>query len=422
MSFFSYSDELPAWIGTPPESWGKNWLKWSVSLSTERPNEQEQSDLPYLSNEDIESWTGKLLRDELESSESDSRKFKAGDVLFNKLRPYLAKAFHADFSGVSSGELLCLRSSSRVVPRYLFYLVTSKGFIDAVDAETFGSKMPRADWEIVGHQPLPLPPLDTQHRIAQFLDEKIDRIDGLIEKKRALLNRLAEKRQALITRAVTKGLNPDAPMRPSEIDWLGDIPAHWEIKQIKHSCRILRGKFSHRPRNAPHLYNGEYPFIQTGDVARADKYVESYAQTLSEEGYAVSKEFPEDTLCMAIAANVGDVAILRFKACFPDSVVGFVPGPSTELDYLYFLFAACVKQFEKVSVTNTQANLNIDRIGGLMIPIPPPNEQAEISSLLNGEDEEIRQISAEINRSINLLVEYRATLIAAATTGQLEVD
>ena len=89
--------------------------------------------------------------------------------------------------------------------------------------------MPRADWEIVGHQPLPFPPIETQRRIAQFLDEKTARIDALIEKKRALLDRLAEKRQALITRAVTKGLDPDVPMKPSGIDWLGDIPAHWDI-------------------------------------------------------------------------------------------------------------------------------------------------------------------------------------------------
>lgn len=89
--------------------------------------------------------------------------------------------------------------------------------------------MPRADWKIVGHQPLPLPALETQQRIARFLDEKTARIDGLIEKKRSLLDRLAEKRQALITRAVTKGLNPYAPMKASGIDWLGDIPAHWEV-------------------------------------------------------------------------------------------------------------------------------------------------------------------------------------------------
>ena len=92
--------------------------------------------------------------------------------------------------------------------------------------ELFGELVGRLRW-------YPFPPLDTQRRIARFLDEKTARIDGLIEKKRALLDRLAEKRQALITRAVTKGLNPDAPMKPSGIDWLGDIPAHWEVLRLR---------------------------------------------------------------------------------------------------------------------------------------------------------------------------------------------
>ena len=153
----------------------------------------------------------------------------------------IAKAYHATFDGVSSGELLCLRPSHVVEPRFLFYTLVSKGFIDTINAETFGAKMPRADWGIVGHQPLPLPPLDTQRRIARFLDEKTARVDALIEKKRALLDRLAEKRQALITRAVTKGLNPDAPMKPSGIDWLGDIPAHWEVTRVKRLAVLESG-------------------------------------------------------------------------------------------------------------------------------------------------------------------------------------
>ena len=110
----------------------------------------------------------------------------------------------------------------------------SKGFIDTVNAEAFGTKMPRADWEIIGHQPLPLPPLGTQKWIAQFLDEKTG-TDQCTDREKAVnfLDRLAEKRQALITRAVTKGLDPDAPTKPSGIDWLSKIPAHWEVKRTR---------------------------------------------------------------------------------------------------------------------------------------------------------------------------------------------
>jgi len=188
MSYFAHSNELPEWAADVPDGWGRNWLKWSVDLSTKRPTEAEQEALPYISNEDIASWTGKLLIEEPKPAEADSRVFQKDDVLFNKLRPYLAKVYHATFSGASSGELLCLRPSEAVEPRFLFYVLVSKGFIDTINSETFGSKMPRADWETVGHQPLPLPALETQQRIAKFLDEKTAQIDGLIEKKRALLD------------------------------------------------------------------------------------------------------------------------------------------------------------------------------------------------------------------------------------------
>ena len=242
MSYFQHSSELPQWVGKPPAGWRADWLKWHVRLSTQWPSDEEAEDLPYIANEDIASWTGKLLNPDPQPADADSRKFLRDDVLFNKLRPYLAKVFHASFAGVSSGELLCLRAADHVLPRYLFYVVSSKAFVDVVNAETFGSKMPRADWETVGHQPLPLPPLETQERIAAFLDEKTARIDGLIEKKRALLERLAEKRQAIITQAVTKGLNPAIPLKDSGIDWLGPIPAHWEVIALnKVTTKITNG-------------------------------------------------------------------------------------------------------------------------------------------------------------------------------------
>ena len=129
-----------------------------MRLSTQRPSDEEAEKPAQTSQtRTLPPETGRLLNSNLQPVDTDSRKFLRDDVLFNKLRPYLAKVFHAPFAGVSSGELLCLRGSDQALPRYLFYVVSSKAFVDAINAETFGSKMPRADWETVGHQPLPLP-------------------------------------------------------------------------------------------------------------------------------------------------------------------------------------------------------------------------------------------------------------------------
>lgn len=146
---------------------------------------------------------------------------------------------------------------------------------------------------------------------------------------------LQEKRAALISHAVTKGLDSNTPMKDSGIEWLGEIPTHWEVKPIKYLSHILRGKFTHRPRNDPRFYDGLYPFIQTGNIASAGKYITDYQQTLNALGYAVSKEFPAGTFVLSIAAHIGDVAILGFPACFPDSIVGLVPKNIIYLDCVY---------------------------------------------------------------------------------------
>src|SRR5262249_17838383 len=152
----------------------------------------------------------------------------------------------------------------------------------------------------------------------------------------------------------TRGLNPDAPLKDSGVPWLGMVPKHWEVKRLKTATSVLRGKFTHRPRNDPRFYDGPFPFIQTGDVATPEKYIPSCSQTLNREGYAFSKEFPSGTVVMAIAANVGDVAILTFNACFPDSVVGFFPSVGTHTVFLYYQLSSMRHEMLRTATLNTQ--------------------------------------------------------------------
>lgn len=260
-----------------------------------------------------------------------------------------------------------------------------------------------------------------QIKIAAFLDWKTRQIDALIVKKQELLQKLKEKRLAVITQAVTKGLNPDAPMRNSGSAWLGAVPTHWDVKPVKYLTRIVRGQFSHRPRNDPAFYDGEYPFVQTGDIARAGKFVTSYSQTLNELGLSVSRQFPARTLVMTIAANIGDMAIIDFAACFPDSIVGFIPEEEVDLDFLYFMFIAMKQRLMMTAVLNTQLNLNIDRIASIETVAPPHNEQIRIVALL---DEEVRRsdlLMEKAQSAITCLTEYRSALITAATTGKMDV-
>ena len=428
MSYFARSDELPAWAGHVPEGWGSNWLKWSVNLSTKRPTEEEQEALPYISNEDIASWTGKLLVDEPKPAEADSRKFQTDDVLFNKLRPYLAKVFHATFDGVSSGELLCLRPSRSVEPRFLFYVLVSKGFIDTINAETFGAKMPRADWEIVGHQPLPLPPLDAQRRIARFLDEKTARIDGLIEKKRALLDRLAEKRQALITRAVTKGLNPDAPMKPSGIDWLGDIPAHWGVQRLRFSVERIEQGWSPQCENRP-AEPGEWGVLKVGCV-NGERYDESENKALPPHLDPIERyEIAAGDILISRANTkelLGSAALVEMtqgQMIFSDKLYRLTVSNDIDPRYLIGVMRSPLSRFqyeqEATGTSGSMQNIGQDTIKNLVHPMPRHAEQMEIGMRIKEIRDSQAKLQSQLNLTIDKLFEYRAALIAGAVTGKI---
>ncbi|MBT43458.1 MAG: restriction endonuclease subunit S [Idiomarina sp.] len=258
-------------------------------------------------------------------------------------------------------------------------------------------------------------------QIAQFLDYETAKIDALIDEQKRLIELLKEKRQAVISHAVTKGLNPDAPMKDSGVEWLGEVPEHWGVKSYKYACRIYRGKFTHRPRNDPKMYDGEYPFIQTGDVARAQKTIETYSQTLNDKGAAVSQKFPAGTLVMAIAANIGDTAILGFEAYAPDSVVGFKPTENTNLEFLRYSLISALPALEQASTQNTQANLNIDRIGSLMATFPSLDEQERIVQHIEKQLYGASELAKEASSTEQLLKERRSALISAAVTGKIDV-
>jgi type I restriction enzyme S subunit len=247
------------------------------------------------------------------------------------------------------------------------------------------------------------PSRDEQDQIVRYLDWKVSQINKLINAKHRQIELLKEQKRARVNEAVTKG---------------GE---GWQQLRLKAVAKILRGKFSHRPRNDPAFYDGEYPFIQTGDVARAGKYICEYKQTLNEKGYSVSKQFPKGTLTMTIAANIGDVAILDFDACFPDSIIGFVPYKGIDLEYLYYVLFSMKTEFVKEAPVNTQGNLNVERVGAITLSVPNEEIQRKIVRELEVHTMKINRTINKFNEEITLLNEYRTCLISNVVTGKFDV-
>ena len=210
--------------------------------------------------------------------------------------------------------------------------------------------------------------------------------------------------------------------KDSGVEWIGEIPEHWGVSKVKEHWKVIRGRFTHRPRNDPKLYDGRYPFLQTGDISTGEKVITNYTQTLNELGYAVSREFLENTIMMSIAANIGDVAILGINACFPDSIVGIIPFDRIPELYTYYLFTAAKKEFNAIAVTNTQANLNTQRISNLFVPVPSSQEQITIAYFLDQKTSEIDGLVADKEKLVSRLQEYRQAIISEAVTKGLNPD
>lgn len=356
------------------------------------------------------------------------RLLQKGDLIIEKSgggekQPVGAVAyFDKDYEAITSNFMAFLRPKPQYNGRFLSYVFSSLYDL-RINTKSIKQTtgIQNIDLESYLNESFSFPPFPIQKTIAAYLDKETSRIDELIAKKERQIELLQEKRQAIITRAVTKGLDPKAKMVDSGVEWIGEIPEGWEILKIKHATSILRGKFSHRPRNDPAFYDGDYPFIQTGDVANSDIYIKNWSQTLNENGFSVSKEFPRGTLVMTIAANIGDVAILDFTACFPDSIVGFIPQKRANLKFLFWLFKRMKGEFLLEAPVNTQGNLNIERVGTMLIPVPPIDKQLRIVYFIEKQIGEISHTVEVIGGSIALLREYRSSLITAAVSGQIDV-
>lgn len=328
-----------------------------------------------------------------------------------------------DLPGVLCGYHLAMirPRSKRIHGAFIAWAHTSKQFRAQYEAKAVGVTRFGLSQYAFRAARVPLPPLPEQERIAAYLDASCAAIDAAVAAKRRQIETLDTLILSTIQHAVTRGLDVKVKMKPTELDWLPEAPAHWSVQQIKRRCVLLRGKFSHRPRNDPAFYDGEYPFVQTGDITAAEKYIRSYSQTLNELGFSVSKMFPKGTLVMSIAANVGDVAILNFEACFPDSMVGLVPDHHTNLDFLFYLMRAMKGVLLRSAVLTTQLNLNYVRIGTNFAAFPPRREQEAIAEFLDTKTAEVRATKAVLHRQIERLLAYRKSLIHECVTGQRRV-
>ena len=407
------------WIGAIPATWTLNKIG---EIYEERNEKVSDRDYPPLSI--TKQGVVPQLETAAKTDNGDNRKLiRKNDFVINSRSDRRGSCGISEYDGSCSLINTVLNPRQNMCNAYYSFVFRSELFADEFYRWGNGivDDLWSTKWSNMKRIYIPSPDIEEQQRIAEYLDRKCQRIDSVIARQQEAIEKLKAYKLSVITEAVTKGLNPDVPMKDSCVEWMGKIPANWGIQKLKYSTTIMRGKFSHRPRNDPRCYDGKHPFVQTGDVARASKYITTYSQTLNEFGYTVSKEFPKGSICMTIAANVGDVAVLGFDACFPDSVVGFVPNNNVEWNYLYYVLKAMKQQLMRNAIISTQMNLNIDIIKEEYIPLPSIAEQKEIMLYLDRKCVEIENAIHAKQQTVDKLSEYKKSLIYEVVTGKQEV-
>ena len=390
------------------------WSTWT---------EQRQQGEQYIALEHVESWTGKI-REAGPKVRFDSqvKRFEAGDVLFGKLRPYLAKIAQPDCNGVCVGEFLVLRpSNGSLLPGYLARLLRSKPIINAIDATTFGAKMPRADWHTIGNMTLLRPPLAEQAAIVRYLDHADELINRYISVKERLIALLEEEKQAVVNQAVTRGLDPDAPLKPSGVEWLGDVPAHWEVRRLKHWVGINEAVL---PENTDPYF--EFRYLEIGAVGAGTLVSEpvktrfgnapSRARRIVRTGdtivstvrtYLKATWFAEDVKDDLICST-GFAVFTPRKAVWPN-FVGYITQSNALTD-----------RVTAASVGTAYPAIAESRLGAFHVALPPLDEQAAIVEYLDGATAGIDAAIARARRQIELIQEYRTRLIADVVTGRVD--
>jgi len=440
--YSDYRDSGIEWLGDVPREWATKRLRFVARINpvkSELRGLGPEDDVSFVPMESVCELGGLVLDQTkpLESVYQGYTYFRDGDIVVAKITPCFENGKGSIAANLTNGvafgttELHVLRAQAELDVSFLFYLTISHGFRRLGTGEMYGAGgQKRVPDDFLRDFRTPIPPIPEQRAIAVFLDRETTRIDELIAKKQRLIELLAEKRTALITHAVTKGLNPDAQMKDSGIDWLGQVPEHWGVKKLKFLANggLVNGLFKKKQ-----FFGSGVRLVNVFDIYRDDFVVD---ETSLERVQADSSE------TRSYAIEPGDVFFVRSSlklegvgksACmlgvseptvFECHLVRTRPNQNAILPHFLINFLNSIPATNRlIALANqvTMTTIDQDKFKGLEIPVPPIPEQTSIVEHLCEQTRLFFALRSNVQAAIQKLREYRSALISAAVTGKIDV-
>jgi type I restriction enzyme S subunit len=440
MSYPKYpenKDSGEPWLNMVPEHWSVLPLKYAVTFRSGGTPDKSRldywdGDIPWASAKDLKVEELFDTQDHISTVAMDdgaAELIQPGSVIVVVRGMILARIFPVSVVGVAMAinqDLKAVTVKSTLRPEYLAWLLRASEpeTLSRLDEAGHGTKALRMDaWAAMR---IPIPMLNEQERIHQFLGKETKRIDTLIEEQQRLIELLKEKRQAVISQAVTKGLDSSVPMKDSGVEWLGMVPAHWDMTSVKYCCMTVSGGTPNTAMQETY-YTDEtgIPWVRTMDLSNGIlTSVEVYITEQALQDTAC-KILPPGTVMVAMYGGDGTVGkngILGIHAAINQAVCGLSPSPKVLPEFL-LRYMQFFRPFWMVGAESSRKDPNIsqERVRNAPVPLPPKAEQKAISDFILSASDRFDALSAEAESAVALLQERRSALISAAVTGKIDV-
>ena len=428
-SYADYKDSNAEWLGEVPS----HWTVTRIGALFREVVEEGEDGLPILSVSIHNGVSDKEL-DEKEAERKvtrseDATTYKAvrpDDLVYNMMRAWQGAFGAVQVAGMVSPAYVVARPTKEFLTRYVELVLRTPNAVEEMRRHSQGVTdfRLRLYWDEFKTIRVALPPLAEQAAVLSFLDRETARIDSLIAEQERLIALVKEKRQAVISHAVTKGLNPTVPLKDSGIDWLGEVPEHWERVQLGRLCR----KISDGPHFSPSYVEEGVLFLSARNI-RVDGWSLGDAKFISEEDYSdfCRRVVPENgDVLYTKGGTTGVARVVDLDQPFQVWVHVAVLKIRQEIADPYFVSYAlnsigCYEQSQILTRGATNNDLGLTRMVKIWLCLPSLEEQSAVVAYLDAETAKLDALVAEAERAIDLLREHRAALISAAVTGKIDV-
>jgi type I restriction enzyme S subunit len=415
----SYKDSRVEWIGEIPNEWSVKRMCYLFLPTSIKSTEGEINLSVYRDYGVIPRDSRDDNHNVVSEDTSNYKLVEVGDFVMNKMKCWMGSLGLSEFRGIVSPSYTVMKPLTNDNSRFLHYLLRSPFYIPQYRRLSYGVRIGQWDLRFEDFRDLSciLPPLSEQQQIVSYLDTKTSQIDYLIEKTKRKIDLLKEKRTSLINEVVTKGLNPNVEMKDSGVEWIGEIPSHWEITKGKYILKILTGNY---PSEIIEDENGQH-FVKVDDLNNLEDgfylsnpklKIQDFGMNTLEEGIIL---FPKRG--MTIFTN--KVVITKSKCFIDPNLMGVKVFDNFNKIFLFYLLTS--RGLGDICDSSTIPQINNKHIYPLEFTNPPLSEQQQIVSYLDEHTQLIDKTISVEERRIELLKEYRQSLISEVVTGKRKV-